>query len=225
MTTKPLDTETIGCAECGGLYYHLKPCSHHIMGAAIEVQDSERMAQAGVESQPSICRKCGHPARSYGTVRYASCAIIGNRACNCYCDFSPAPAPPTAEGEGETHEFEAGSDPQFCQSEVSGYYCGQPADAPVHKVSEPEDDRVCDGCYYCGRYGCIPGKPALNCTCPVRNAPASAQTSVEPPPARLSITPLLQKIMEICDAGSAQEFGDADERLRAIRGLIVGDAV
>lgn len=38
-------------------------------------------------------------------------------------------------------------------------------------------------------------------------------------------TPLLQKIIEICDAGTAQEFGDADERLRAIRGLIIGEAV
>jgi len=38
-------------------------------------------------------------------------------------------------------------------------------------------------------------------------------------------TPLLAKIVEICDEGSAQEFGDADERLRAIRGLIIGEAV
>lgn len=38
-------------------------------------------------------------------------------------------------------------------------------------------------------------------------------------------TPLLRKIVEICDVGSAQEFGDADERLRAIRGLIIGEAV
>lgn len=35
---------------------------------------------------------------------------------------------------------------------------------------------------------------------------------------------LLRKIVEICDSGSAQEFGDADERLRAIRGLIVAEA-
>lgn len=40
---------------------------------------------------------------------------------------------------------------------------------------------------------------------------------------KTSTTPLLQKIVEICDAGSAAEFGDADERLRAIRGLIIGE--
>jgi len=37
--------------------------------------------------------------------------------------------------------------------------------------------------------------------------------------------PLLKKIVEICDSGSAQEFGDADERLKAIRGLIIDEAV
>lgn len=40
-----------------------------------------------------------------------------------------------------------------------------------------------------------------------------------------STTPLLKKIVEIADLGSAREFGDADERLRAIRGLIIGESV
>lgn len=51
------------------------------------------------------------------------------------------------------------------------------------------------------------------------------QVQSNDPALKPSITPLLQKIIEICDAGSAQEFGDADERLRAIRGLIIGEAV
>jgi hypothetical protein len=40
-----------------------------------------------------------------------------------------------------------------------------------------------------------------------------------------STTPPLRKIVEIADLGSAQEFGDADERLRAIRELIIGENV
>lgn len=37
--------------------------------------------------------------------------------------------------------------------------------------------------------------------------------------------PLLQKIVEVCDLGSAKELGDAQERLRAVRNLIIGEAV
>ena len=40
-----------------------------------------------------------------------------------------------------------------------------------------------------------------------------------------SLTPLLRKIVEICDEGSALEFNDANERLRAIRGMIIREAV
>lgn len=42
---------------------------------------------------------------------------------------------------------------------------------------------------------------------------------------RKPTTPLLRKIVEIADIGSAKELGDAEERIRAIHGLIVGEAV
>ena len=96
-----------------------------------------------------VCTKCGHPARSYGKVRYASCNMIGNRLCDCLCIFSePAKRPMITQSIG-------GQRRTMYQDERYGVCIhgvsvdGTCPDCPSERVPKPVPpypDRSCPAC-------------------------------------------------------------------------------
>lgn len=94
-----------------------------------------------VESLPRICQRgvdgsegCGHPARSYSNVQYASCAVIGNRLCAHECDFSLSP--PIDAGKVDTVPCDCPVDGECANECVTCQYDHQ--GSAVHASDVPD---------------------------------------------------------------------------------------
>lgn len=111
--------------------------------------------------------------------------------CGHRCTFAPAEVHPqfgSAKGKVEmSNDF---NEPDFAPlPQLTGHRAGcfckgedrDPRCDPNAALLPSEPQSVgCDQCYYCCRYGCIDGEPALNCTCPIRNS-APPDQHVAPP--------------------------------------------
>lgn len=136
------------CVECGGPYYHLKTCSKHLTGAAIEVLDADRAP--AVQAVPDD--RC---------VESEIRADERERACQAMCWHCRAPErlwkPATFGGEYWTHQSANALKPDqvFCSAAAI-------RNLPSPAFAEPLYTRTDNAEYVRGRVGAIAEIERLN---------------------------------------------------------------